>query len=107
MGIEEFADLLVQTVTIEPYATKDRYGEISYGAGVDYWSRVVGKSKMIRNGQGREVVSMFTIYLQSNSTIGENDRVTLPAGYVLSQPPIIAVGRYPDEDGVHHTVVYV
>ncbi len=107
MAISEFTDLLHQTITIEPWTGRDGYGNPSYGAGVSYSARIVGKSQLIRDTQGQEVVSQYTVYLLSNATVDARSRVTLPAGYAPTTPPVLAVGRYPDENGIHHTTIFL
>lgn len=107
MAISEFRDLLHQTITLEPWAGRDGYGAPSYGAAVSYSARVVGKQMLVRDMQGQEVTSQFTIYLLSNVAVDGRSRITLPAGYSPTNPPILSVGTYPDEDGIHHTTIFV
>jgi len=107
MGIDDFSDLLTQSVTIEPYSSSDGYGGATYGAAVTYKARVVGKQQLVKAISGQDKVSMFTVYLKSNAAIDSRSRITLPADYVPNTPPILAVGLYPDEDGIHHTQIYL
>lgn len=106
MAVEAaLADLMTQTVHIAPYASVNTYAEKSYGADVEYQCRIVRKPKLVRDEQGREVVSNATIWLATAPGIGTNDRVTLPDG---SQPQILYVARFPDENGAdHHEAIYV
>ena len=106
MAIDDFEDLLHQTVTIEPYSGNDGYGNPSYGAGVDYKARVVGKQMLVKAMDGQDRMSQFTVVLKSNATVDSRSRITLPSQYTPSQPPILAIGTYPDEDGIHHTKVF-
>lgn len=104
MTIEvEFLELMTQTVTIAPFSSNNAYGEPSFGTAVSYSARVVNKPKMIRNAQGKEVVSMAQTWLYGSPTVTPDDRITLPDG---TQPPILYVAQYPDENGAHHEVVY-
>lgn len=100
MILDEVADLLTQTVTIEPYAGLGAHGESVYGGAVAYPARVWGKARRIRTGAGDEVTSTVQALLGvADAPVGVKDRITLPAGYQPAQPPILAVLRSPDEDG--------
>ena len=105
--IADLAPLLVHTVTLEPWSSQDGYGKPAYGAAVTYAARVVGRNRMVRDDQGREVVSSKQVQLGQKVSVSTKDRITLPAGEVLQQPPIVAVGDSPDELGESYTVVYL
>ena len=109
MALEsDFLDLMTQTVTIEPYTGQNASGEASYGTAVSYSARVVGKSRMVRNITGQEVVSSKTVYLYGASlSFSVKDRVTLPSGNVPQTPPMIAVSQFPDDEGNHHSALYM
>ena len=108
MAISEFSDLLLQTITIEPFVGHDGYGNTTYGTAVSYFARVVGKRQLIRDMKGQEVTSEVTVYLLSNVAVDPKSRITLPSDFVPTQPPILATGRYPDESGeIHHTQIFL
>lgn len=107
MALDEFLDFMPATITVEPYASQDGYGESSYGAAVSYKCHIQGKTIKKVSWNGDERVSNFQCYLNTAGAISPRDRVTLPAGYSPQQPPIIVVGRHMDEAGQHHTVVFV
>lgn len=109
MALEsDFLDLMTQTVTVAPYSGQNGSGEASYGSPVSYSARVVGKSRMVRNMTGQEVLSSKTVYLYGASlSFSTKDRVTLPNGNVPQTPPIIAVSQFPDDEGDHHSVLYM
>lgn len=100
---KDFLALMPHTVTIQPLTGRDEYSRPTYGPGIQYRARVVGKQKLVRAADGSERVSATTIYVVGVSGISPEDRITLPDG---SQPPILAVSRMPDERGDHHEVVY-
>jgi len=106
MGIEEFDDLLHQTILVEPFAGNDKFGEATFGAAVGYTGRAVGKTRIVRDAQGVERVSSYTVYMNATTIFSPKDRITLPAGYSPQQPLILSTGIFPDEDGLHHTVIY-
>ena len=107
MGIDEFLDFMPQKVTIEPFATRDRYGKASYGTGVVFTARVAGRVRKGTSFTGEEKGSNNTGWVGVAVGISQLDRITLPAGHVPQQPPILAAGRFPDENGDHHTVLFV
>jgi len=107
MAISEFADFLNQDITVEPFQGNDGYGEPIFGASVAYKARCVGKTKVVRDANGVERVSNQTVYVLSTQSFGAKDRITLPVNYSPQQPTIVSVGLYPDERGMHHSVIYL
>lgn len=111
--LPELVALLRGAVTVEKQTGVDGYGEPTYGAPVRRRARVVGKRTLVRNDAGDEVLSTHTVYLGPGPAVGPHDRVTLSTGDVGStetgarQPPLIAVGRFPDEHGRVSTVLYL
>jgi len=91
-----WSDLMTQEVTWEPRTGLDEYSRPTYGAATAVRCRVVGRPRMTRDVDGQEVVSTTTIYCDGNPGISPVDRVTLPDG---SQPVILRVESYPDENG--------
>lgn len=106
MGIEEFLDMMPHTITVEPFVSMDEFSRRTYGSPVRYRARVVGKNKSVTNFAGEEVISNVTAYIANSTGIKSTDRITLPAGFEPSQPPILSIERIPDENGLHHEVIY-
>lgn len=112
-AISGWFDLLTQSVSVAPYASRNAYGEDSYGAAVTYRARVVGKRSKVINAAGQEVVSDQTVYLGTANAVDPRSRVTLSTADAGSteeyaiHPPIISTGRYPDENGNHHSVLFL
>ena len=105
-AIIEWEDLLVQTIPVEPFIGNDKFGEATFGAAVPYTGRAVGKTRLVRDFQGVERVSSYTVYMNTTNLFSPKDRITLPAGYSPQQPLILSTAIFPDEIGVHHTVIY-
>ena len=105
MALEaDFLDLCPHTVTLEPLSTHDVYGAPSFGTSVSHTALIMQESKLVRAADGREVVSGTQVYIPSSSaSVAEQDRLTLPDG---SQPEIIRVSTFSDDDGQHNVVVY-
>lgn len=101
-----FLELMPSTVTISTRSSHNSYGEASYGSGTSYRARVVAQTGFVRAAGGFglsghfETVEVRTVvWIASTGVITTDDRITLPDG---TTPPIVAVERYPDEDGTHH-----
>lgn len=101
---QDFLDLCPHTVTLEPLSGHDVYSAPSYGTGVSYQALVVYASKLVAGADDREVTATTQVYIPSSSaSVAEQDRLTLPDG---TQPRIIRVDKYADEDGQHNMVIW-
>jgi len=101
----EFAEMMVDTVIIEPgLTTTEFYAQPSFGAPVSYRARVVRENRMVRSDTGEEQISRTHVWIFGIAGATPKDRITLPDG---TQPLIMTVDRYPDENGPHHEVVYL
>lgn len=112
--IASWGNLLRQTITIEPPAgSTDLYGAETFGAPVTYRCRIVGKQQMVETAKGEDVLSRQMVYLMTPNGVHPESRVTMSTADVLStenyavHPPILATGRYPDETGRHHSVIFL
>ena len=104
-----FDHLLNQTVRIRPAATQDRYAKEVYDddAWVSYTCRVSGKSEKVRTVDGEEAVSRYRITIMGDVAVTNTSQVEMPLNYDPRYPPIVFIGKYPDETGaVHHTTIY-
>ena len=102
-----------QTVQHAARTAVDGYGEPTYGSNTAYRVRISGKRRLVRNFTGEEVVATHTVYFAAVPTIGAHDRITLSTNDVNSTeigaltPPILNVGKYPDEFGRVSLVAYL
>lgn len=96
--VEEFADLLTQTCTVEPKATVDLYGKRSYGPAVTYPCRIEYKRRKISAYDGRDVTSDGKVIILQNPAIGPEDRLTINGTVVT----LLSVEVFTDERGPHH-----
>lgn len=55
--LEDFGDLLPDTVTLRSFTGRDHYGKPTYGAPVEVPGRFVTKTKIARGDDGSEVIS--------------------------------------------------
>ena len=112
-GIADFYDLMTQTLTVAPVTGRDSFDNKAYGAAVTYRCRLVGKRRQVVNAQGEVVTSEQTAYLGTASPVDPEALVTLSTADAGSTEPhavnprILATGRYPDEAGHHHSVIFL
>ena len=120
----DLENLFHQTIYLRYFNGENAYGDRQYdvneGNAHKFTCRVSGKEKEVRDDKGRELVSKLrvTILGDVKSPVITNGRVItpgldsrswvkLPDGCLPQHPPIVAVGRYPDESGaIHHTTIY-
>jgi len=112
----QLRQLLVQEVTIEPWTGNTFDGQPTFGTGVAYPARIVGKMMQIRNtfvmqvGAMEEAIPTFTIYLHADeeTRISTRDRVTVPEQYRPDGQAtvlIYTVGWFPDQDGMYYAKI--
>ena len=106
-GVNEWADMMPQTVTIEPWLSYTAGGSGStYGGSTSYLCRIEMINHLVVDQSGNIVTARGKVFLLSTDTIGSKDRVTLPIGFVPTQPPIISVDVADDESGNHHVALH-
>ena len=99
MSIADFTDLMADEITHKALSSRDAYGAPTYGTGTAYTARVVFKPTWIRADDGTQVVARGVVWIAGTPNIDPQDQITLPDG---TTPPILAVMRIPDENGMHH-----
>lgn len=91
---------LEDEVTIEPPTTRTQAQAQSYGPPVTYPAQVFPWVERVitpvgagtgRNAEGREVRSTGIVRIKDRVAIDQKSRLTLPAGWVPQQPPILGV----------------
>ncbi len=102
-------DLLVDTITIAPWASQDATGQATYGAPVSYDALVEYNTRKIDvvgtlDGRGGSaIVFTATIHLDGRPAISLLDKLTLPNG---ETPKIVNVRSYSDQSGGYTTEVH-
>ena len=102
-----------QTVQIAARTAVDGYGQATFASNVAYRARVVGRRRLVRNDQGDQVMSTHTVYFAATPAVGAHARITLSTGDVNStetgalQPPILSIGKFPDDLGRQHVVLFL
>ena len=107
-------ELMTQSVSIAARSGVDSYGKPTYSTSpTTYVARVVGRRRLVINAVGQEVPSDWTVYLYGNPAVTPQDKVTLSTADTGStatlaiNPPILGVGRYPDEGGMVYTALFL
>lgn len=111
--IDDFPELLNDSVTINAFASRDVHGAPTYTTGVlTYAARVVKKHKLVRDQNGDEALSSFHIWIGSSAdtnletppSIDVRDQVVLSDGQT---PAILAIEEFQDDTSVvSHVKVY-
>ncbi len=101
----ELLALMPDTIKISTRTGHNNYGEASYAASTStHAARILEKPGFIHGEGSEEVAYRHVLWVRSTGTtkITATDRLKLPDG---TTPPIVAVERYPDEDGPNHVVI--
>ncbi len=107
MGISEFQDFMPHTVIIEAWSSQDPYGQPTYSTCSSYPARVEMKSRRIAGSGGVEIAARGRVFLATATVPSAKDRITLPASFVPTQPPILDAFPVNDERGIHHVEVFI
>lgn len=110
MSFEEaFLSLMDSTVKVSTRSGHSNYGEPTFSnTTTSYRARIVQKPSFVRDAEGETVSVSHVLWVRSTAavTITVDDRVTLPTGMAQGVTPrVLAVERYPDDDGIHHTKI--
>lgn len=97
-------ELMVDSITVAAVSAKDAYGKRTWGSATTLSNcRVQSGDHKILDSLGQEKVATGRVYIAGAPTLTLNDKITLPDG---SQPPVLAIDRFGDENGSHHTVIH-
>ena len=104
----EFLEMMPHRVKISPYLGDDFNGDPQFGQPTEYQCRIVGKGIALRRRSDEDDTVIYDIYLDAgDDVIKTEDKIELPpdAAWIDQTPLIFAVGRYTDDEGIHHTKV--
>jgi len=103
MPISDFEDLMNDTITLEPFSSRDSYGKPIYGTAVTVENcRVTYKSFFMRRDDGSEIIAKGIVWLGEYRRVSVEDKITLPDGSTFS---ILMSDSFSDDEGPHHTKV--
>jgi len=98
-------ELMTDSITIEPFASQDADLKRSYGTAVTYANALVENHvENHMDGEGREFRSSVRVLIPERIAVDLRSRVTLPSGFVPSQPPLRAVVSHKGL-GLDHTIL--
>lgn len=105
--VNEWADMMPHTITVEPWVSYKGGGAGSnYGDAETYSCRIEMGNHLVVDANSKTASSKGKVFLLSTTVIGTKDLVTLPTGYVPTNPPLITVDVNDDEDGTHHCCLH-
>lgn len=108
MSLEpDFLEMMPHTVTVRPKTGVDRYGKNTFGTALTYPARIEGGNRLVVTPQGEEKVATRRVFVGAAVVVSPEDELELPAGYNPQKPRILRADRVDDEDGHHHTVLFV
>ena len=97
--------LLTETVQHAAYASRDAYGQMTYGTPVARPARIEYGTAVVTNRQGEDVITHAKVFMAGDFTLRAEDALTLPDG---TTPPIIRLAPWTDTDGLlHHYEIYL
>lgn len=101
----ELRKLLKQILLVNAFSSRNANDEYLYSATtVSVACRIQLKNVVIRDAQGKEVISSCQIYVNGDAVIATNSKITLPDG---TKPLILAITTGTDELGTaYHKVIY-
>lgn len=108
ISIDEWLDMMSDTVTITPWTSQSGSGVPTYG-GTAYTitCRIEMKNHLIIDNQGREIMARGRIIMATTTIPSILDQITLPSDYVPTNPPILAVNVEPDDISSHHVTLEI
>lgn len=102
--LEDFGDLLNDTVVYRPVTGRDEFGKPTFGAPVSYQTRVVESIRRVTSRiTGDDAISGTQIWIEPISNLNIDDEFTLPDG---RKPSLITWSVFPDDNGPHHCKLY-
>jgi hypothetical protein len=87
-----------QSITVETPGEDDQFGNPSTGTATTYSGILIQRAKLVKDRQGRQVVSSCQILFNGVVSVDVESKLTLPDG---TQPTIINVGSTPYFDGIN------
>lgn len=105
----ELRALLGQTIYVASVASRDSYGQATYGTPASRAARVETSSRVVKLATGEQLQTSHRIFVEA--ALYQEDRIWLPglssADATLARRPLL-IEDIPDEDGaIDHYEVYV
>lgn len=104
-GVNEWVDLMPDTVQISTGTSMSAYGVPTYSvAASTYPARYVEQAMQTIDLNGQQVGAVGVVWVATTRALDHDIKLTLPDGRT---PPIVRIERYPDENGAHHNKIYL
>lgn len=100
-------ELCTQSVTHAAWTGQNANGEPTFGSGTAYRAQVSGQNRLVWDTSGKQVLSSLRVIFAQYIAINPKDRLTLPSGYPVLTPPILAVELWQNDEGQDHTTVHL
>lgn len=104
----DLLELYVDEITWEPWLDDDFDNDDNFDDPQLLRAKIAGaQTEEVERSTGDVVVTTHAIALDDVYPIGLRDRITMPARFLVSQPPIAKILPATDEEGDHHTTIVV
>ena len=90
--------LLNQTVTLEPFASRNEYDEASFGAAVTVKARFQEENKIVKGPQGEDIGTDALVFLPASAAVEYATRVT----YSGVKYRVVTISKVFDRGALHH-----
>jgi len=98
----EFLEFMRDTIVRNQILGYSAYGAPLYStASSDYQCRIVHLHQAISRDMEAENLVVAVVYVASTGTFDPEDQITFPDG---TQPKILDMDAFPDEDGAYHHI---
>lgn len=100
---ESLKPWLLQTATVYPYIVHNAYGDRQFGEPYDIRCYPEGKVQIVKNSDGKEVVSNTILYVEGTATINDLDKIVFEG----RETEIVAITSYYRGSGPDVKMVYL
>ena len=106
----ELLELMVDTIDQEPFLGQDFDNVESYGPAVTHQCHISAHTEEVLRDTGDTALATHRIVLSDRVPFDERDKITMPARFKVTNPEILAVLEFTDNDPVnpqHHTTLKI
>jgi hypothetical protein len=101
----EFEELMPHTLTMSTWVSANGYGEPTYStASITYIARAEDTNRRVTGLDGYDTFATTEVIVASTTPLPETARYTL--SHTTDSLNLVRIERFPDEDGLHHQVLY-
>lgn len=101
----EFEELMPHTISISTWVSADGYGQATYSSvATSYTARAEDVYRRVTGLDGFDTFATTQVIVASTTPLPETARYTL--AHTTDELNLVRIERIPDEDGLHHQVLY-